>query len=153
MRKSFLRRFTASFMCLVTFFGCLTGCSKPNDSVNEEPKLPWNAFDISEYSIVYAEGLDEKSVSRAHKLAEALDQKWGSAPQVSDDSVPDDGGKEILIGMTNREFSENVATKLDESKHGDGKLSSQVQHFLEINSKGERKPRHLRGREFMRCTT
>lgn len=119
MRKSFLRRFTASFMCLVTFFGCLTGCSKPNDSVNEEPKLPWNAFDISEYSIVYAEGLDEKSVSRAHKLAEALDKKWGSAPQVSDDSVPDDGGKEILIGRTNREFSENVATKLDEGKHGD----------------------------------
>ena len=33
---------------------------------------------------------------------------------------------------------------------GDGELSSQVQHFLEIKSRGERKPRHLRGRELIR---
>ena len=31
-----------------------------------------------------------------------------------------------------------------------GMLSSQVQHFLEIKSKGERKSRHLRGRELIR---
>ena len=45
--------------------------------------------------------------------------------------------------------------KVEEGIFGvkDGRLSSQVQHFLEIKSKGERKSRHLRGRELIRCTT
>ena len=118
MKRSFLRRFTASFLSIITLWSGFVGCSKPgsgNGDDTDKPKLPWNAYGIEGYSIVYAEGADEKTVGRANKLAAAINKKCGTDIAVTTDATPDSGEKEILIGNTNRESSIGLMERLQES--------------------------------------
>ena len=123
MKRSILRRFTASLLCLITVLSCFGGCNSTTSGnkgdASDKPKLPWNAYDITGYTIVHAEDADEKTVRRAEKLAETINKKWSLSIPVITDATADNGEKEILIGDTNREYSTEIAEKLNSSKHED----------------------------------
>ncbi len=121
MKKTVLRRFTASLLLFSSLLGSALGCSAPSSGNNggDKPKLPWNAFDINGYSIVYSENADDKTVRRAEKLAESINKKWGGEIPLTTDATPDNGAKEILVGNTNRESSVELGERLRESGNND----------------------------------
>ena len=121
MKKTLLRRFTAALLCAVSVLQCFSACS-PRDTGNngdtEKPKLPWNAYDISNYTVVYGEGADEKTVRRAKKLSEAISKKLGVTLPVTSDTAAE-AEYEILVGNTNRDLSGTVLESLNASTHED----------------------------------
>lgn len=120
MKPALFRRFTAAFLLFLTVLSPLIGCSKPDSGTQkpEKPKLPWNAFDISNYTVVYGEDADEKTVRRAEKLSEAISKNLGITLPVTTDTAAE-AEHEILVGNTNRELSANVLESLNASKHED----------------------------------
>ena len=88
MKKTILQRITAALLCFIAVLQCLGGCSEPSkgneNGESEKTELPWNAFDISDYTVVYAEGADEKTVGRAEKLAAVLKEPGVTLTVVSD---------------------------------------------------------------------
>ena len=135
MKKTILR-IVSSILILSTLVSPLYGCntSKPsqgNGGNEDKPvKLPYGALDISEYSIVYPEGAEEKIVRRVEKLRQAIEKTLGLTLNVVTDATPDNGDKEILIGNTNREHTADAAESLTKNKSedafivdiGDGKI-------------------------------
>ena len=85
--------------------------------------------DVTEYRIVYSDGVSDTIVGKVNALAESLKQITGTAPEVEADKKKEDvvnDDKEILVGHTGRVESAAALEKIDGTGYYIGIIDNKI---------------------------
>ena len=132
MKKEQFQKILVGLLCLTMLLQAFTACK--GKSANEAPtntETPTSGGDegdstpqkhysgyLDEYRIVRATAIvDQYAQGSCNRLINALSEASGKeVSAVTDNRQKDDGGKEILVGITNRVESEDAIAALDENE-------------------------------------
>ncbi len=100
----------------------LVGCNNDTPATTTQGSTSDGPIDLTEYTVVYAAQGSSGYASSAKELAKFLGVE-SQADKTTEGAYPDNGGKEIVIGNTNRKESEDARATLKEKsdkKHAYG---------------------------------
>lgn len=93
--------------------------STPNEDIQNSPPITGVGAHLGEYRVVRTSATAApESVQATNRLVQALSDAWGkNVSAVQDVKVPDNGEKEILVGLTNRTESTEAISKLQKNEY------------------------------------
>ena len=129
MKKYQLQKILIGLLCLIMLLQAFTACKRePEEHAAEDtttgevindskPKENYSGY-LDEYRIIRPNAISDRYAAGAcDRLTDALSEASGKEiTSVVDNRQKDDGGKEILVGITNRMESEDAMDALDENE-------------------------------------